>query len=561
MVFSIFKRKQKEKTKKIETPEPIEDGQIASGEPAEEAAKEESSGGFFGFFKKKTPQPAESEPVAAPEEPALPPVVEEVEPAPEPEPEPEVEVEETPVEAPEEAEVEAEEDVPEPEAVEPVVEETPEEPEEAPQVEEPVVEDEIVPEEEAVEEEDAPAAAEEIPEDVVEEAVETEIEAPVEPEAEAVVEEEIPVDAPEPDPESEPEPQPEPEPAPEPEVEVEVEAEIEAEPEAEEEEDVEDDQEVEDEDEEPVAEEAPKAGLFSRLKQGLSRTRSVFGSDVGNLLKTGKPITEDLFDELEEMLVTSDMGMMVAMDMMERIRTKAKKLEYAAELKAVLKEELLGLFPKEEEETEPAPLTKPHVIMVVGVNGTGKTTTLGKLATRFTREGKKVLLVAADTFRAAATDQLQIWADRAECGIVRHREGADPAAVAYDGIAAAVARKVDVVLVDTAGRLHTQKNLMEELKKIKRTIDKKMKGAPHEVLMVLDATTGQNAISQAKIFNEAVELTQFALTKLDGTAKGGIAAAVAGTMSLPIKYIGVGESMEDLQDFNAEKFIDAIFEE
>ena len=310
-----------------------------------------------------------------------------------------------------------------------------------------------------------------------------------------------------------------------------------------------------------MAEEAPKAGLFSRLKQGLSRTRSVFGSDVGNLLKTGKPITEDLFDELEEMLVTSDMGMMVAMDMMERIRTKAKKLEYAAELKAVLKEELLGLFPKEEEETEPAPLTKPHVIMVVGVNGTGKTTTLGKLATRFTREGKKVLLVAADTFRAAATDQLQIWADRAECGIVRHREGADPAAVAYDGIAAAVARKVDVVLVDTAGRLHTQKNLMEELKKIKRTIDKKMKGAPHEVLMVLDATTGQNAISQAKIFNEAVELTQFALTKLDGTAKGGIAAAVAGTMSLPIKYIGVGESMEDLQDFNAEKFIDAIFEE
>ncbi len=312
---------------------------------------------------------------------------------------------------------------------------------------------------------------------------------------------------------------------------------------------------------EPFVEPEERQGFFSRLKSGLAKTRQVFSSDVDSLFKSGKPITEELFDELEEMLVTSDMGMTVAMDMMERIRAKAKKLSYAEELRAVLKEEIFGLFPEEpEQETEPVH-TKPHVIMVVGVNGTGKTTTLGKLATRFTREGKRVLLVAADTFRAAAIDQLEIWADRSESEIVKHREGADPAAVAYDGIAAAVARKVDIVIVDTAGRLHTQKNLMEELKKIKRTVAKKMKGAPHEVLMVLDATTGQNAISQARIFNEAVGLTQLALTKLDGTAKGGIAAAVAGAMNLPIKYIGVGEGIEDLQDFDARKFIDAIFED
>ncbi|MCG8564545.1 MAG: signal recognition particle-docking protein FtsY [Desulfobacterales bacterium] len=323
--------------------------------------------------------------------------------------------------------------------------------------------------------------------------------------------------------------------------------------------------------EEPVVEEAvveeavveePKAkgGFFSRLKQGLTRTRQAFGSNMDGVLKTGGPITEDLFEELEEILVTSDMGMTTAMDMMERIRKKAKKLSYADELKAVLKEEILNLFPPRTEQDETQAHT-PQVIMVVGVNGAGKTTTLGKLATRFTREGKKVLLVAADTFRAAAIEQLEIWAERSESGIVKHREGSDPAAVAYDGIAAAVARKVDVVLVDTAGRLHTQKNLMEELKKIKRTIDKKFKGAPHEVLMVLDATTGQNAISQAKIFHGAVDVTQFALTKLDGTAKGGIAAAVAGSMGIPIQYIGVGEGIEDLQDFDAEEFVDAIFEE
>ena len=322
-------------------------------------------------------------------------------------------------------------------------------------------------------------------------------------------------------------------------------------------------EEVQEEKPEPPKPPAPKKkeGFFSRLKSGLTRTRQTFNSDVKNILKTGAPITEDLFDELEELLVTSDLGIEVAMDMMDRIRRRSKKLSYAAELRAVLKEELLSLFPKESDKADEPVLAKPHVIMMVGVNGTGKTTTLGKMATQFTREGKKVLIVAADTFRAAAVDQVAIWAERSGSDIVKHREGADPAAVAYDGMAAAIARKVDIVLVDTAGRLHTQKNLMEELKKIKRTIQKKLKGAPHEVLMVLDATTGQNAVSQAKIFHNAVGLTQLALTKLDGTAKGGIAGAVAASMDLPIRYIGVGEGIDDLQDFDAQKFIDAMFDD
>ncbi|MEH0022057.1 MAG: signal recognition particle-docking protein FtsY [Desulfobacter sp.] len=297
--------------------------------------------------------------------------------------------------------------------------------------------------------------------------------------------------------------------------------------------------------------------LFSKLKTGLSKTRKVLNTDVTELFARSTAIDDALFDELEELLVTSDLGVDISMDMMDRIRKKAKRLETGEELKQVLKEELLGLFPP-----EPARETqkKPHVIMMVGVNGTGKTTTLGKLAMRYTREGKKVLIAAADTFRAAAIEQVEIWADRSNASIVRHKEGADPAAVAYDAVEASIARGVDVVLIDTAGRLHTQKNLMDELKKIKRSVDKKLAGAPHEVLMVIDATTGQNAISQAKIFDQAVGLTQIAVTKLDGTAKGGIVAAVASTMNLPIGYIGVGERIEDLQDFEARRFVDALFD-
>jgi len=300
--------------------------------------------------------------------------------------------------------------------------------------------------------------------------------------------------------------------------------------------------------------------LFSKLKTGLSKTRAVLNTDINELFVAAKEIDEDLFEELEELLVTSDLGMDITMEMMDRIRKKAKRLKTADELKQVLKEELVALFPDTPAtaiETLPAP---PHVIMMVGVNGTGKTTTLGKLAMKYTRQGKKVLIAAADTFRAAAIEQVEVWADRAGASVVRHKEGADPAAVAYDAVEAAIARGVDIVLVDTAGRLHTQKNLMEELKKIKRSIHKKLITAPHEVLMVLDATTGQNAISQAKRFHEAVGITQIALTKLDGTAKGGIVAGIASTMGLPISYIGVGEGIDDLQEFDSQQFINALFD-
>ena len=303
-----------------------------------------------------------------------------------------------------------------------------------------------------------------------------------------------------------------------------------------------------------------KTGLFSKLKTGLAKTRQVLTTDINELFVSSKAIDDDLFEELEELLITSDLGIDITMEMMEKIKKKAKKLSNANELKDVLKQELIALFPDHIDSDETRPLKKPHVIMVVGVNGTGKTTTLGKLAMKFTSQGKKVLIAAADTFRAAAIEQVEIWADRSGASIVKHKEGADPAAVAYDAVEASIARDIDIVLIDTAGRLHTQKNLMEELKKIKRSINKKLPGAPHEVLMVLDATTGQNSISQAKIFNEAVSLSQIALTKLDGTAKGGIVAAIANTMKLPIRYIGVGEQIEDLQDFEVKLFITALFD-
>ncbi len=303
-----------------------------------------------------------------------------------------------------------------------------------------------------------------------------------------------------------------------------------------------------------------ETGIFSRLKTGLSKTRDVLNTDINALFKSNRKIDDSLFEELEELLITSDMGMDITMDMMDRIRKRSGRLSTADQVKSVLKEELIALFPQKPESAAPPVLTRPHVIMVVGVNGTGKTTTLGKLATQFTRQGKKVLIAAADTFRAAAIEQVEIWADRAGASIVKHKQGADPAAVAYDAVEAAMARGIDILLIDTAGRLHTQKNLMEELKKIKRTVAKKMPQAPHEVLMVLDATTGQNAISQAKMFHEAVGVTQLAVTKLDGTAKGGIVAAVSSTMDLPIRCIGVGEGLDDLQAFEADRFINALFD-
>jgi len=297
---------------------------------------------------------------------------------------------------------------------------------------------------------------------------------------------------------------------------------------------------------------------FKRLRAGLSKTREILATDLEDLFAKKKKIDNDLLEELEELLITSDMGVQTSMGILERISSKSSKIEDADELKKTLKNEILSFLdaktPVHDEIT-----SRPHVIMVVGVNGTGKTTSIGKLAARYTAAGKKVLVAAADTFRAAAAEQLIIWADRANAEIVRQKEGTDPAAVAYDAIEAAIARDCDIVLVDTAGRLHTKINLMEELKKLKRSISKKLPGAPHEILLVPDATTGQNALSQAKLFNEALAITSIALTKLDGTARGGVVVSIFTALKIPLNCIGVGEQIEDLQDFYPAGFFNALF--
>ncbi len=304
----------------------------------------------------------------------------------------------------------------------------------------------------------------------------------------------------------------------------------------------------------------PSNNILAKFKRGLSKTRKILTTDINELFSSGRNSDENILERLEEILISSDLGVEITMNIVEKISKKFKKNSSPEELKQALKKELIALFPEKSNPADSRQIKKPYVIMVIGVNGTGKTTTLGKLAMKYTSAGKKVLIAAADTFRAAAIEQVEIWADRSNASIVKHRQGADPAAVAFDGVEASIARNVDVLLIDTAGRLHTQKNLMEELKKIKRSVGKRLKGAPHEILMVLDATTGQNAISQAKLFNEAVGITALALTKLDGTAKGGIVASIANSMDLPLKYIGVGEGIEDLEDFNAELFINALFD-
>ena len=302
-----------------------------------------------------------------------------------------------------------------------------------------------------------------------------------------------------------------------------------------------------------------QGGFFDKLKRGLSKTREILTTDVDELFTGNRKVDDDLLEELEELLITSDIGVKIAMDLMENIRKNVPRIKNATDLKNVLKEEILALINTEElNDASPLP-TKPAVIVVVGVNGVGKTTTIGKLAELYRKQGKKVLIAAADTFRAAAVEQLAIWAERTQADFVKHRENADPGAVAYDSIEAAIARGIDIVLIDTAGRLHTKVNLMEELKKIKRVISNRISTAPHEVLLVLDATTGQNAISQARMFNDAIGISGIALTKLDGTAKGGIVINIANTMNIPIKYIGVGETIDDLQPFNAADFVKALF--
>jgi fused signal recognition particle receptor len=312
--------------------------------------------------------------------------------------------------------------------------------------------------------------------------------------------------------------------------------------------------------EQPQAPEAPKEGFFLRLRSRLSKTRQAFSNRLDRLLVGKKEIDEALLEELEEILITSDIGVQTTMDLIDKVRDKVdrKELKDPGELKPALEDEILR-FLDVSKRPVPEPHGKPHVIMVVGVNGAGKTTSIGKLSGRHVKEGRRVLLVAADTFRAAAAEQLEIWGNRVGAEVVQHKGKADPSAVAYDGIQAAMSRDVDIVLIDTAGRLHTKVNLMEQIKKIRRTVARLIPDAPHEILLVLDATTGQNAISQAKLFHEALEVTGIVLTKLDGTAKGGIVVGICHSLQLPIRYIGLGEGADDLQDFDADAFARALF--
>lgn len=302
--------------------------------------------------------------------------------------------------------------------------------------------------------------------------------------------------------------------------------------------------------------------MFQRLSSRLNKTKESLVYRIDSLFLGKKEIDADLFDELEEILITADIGINTAMELLDDARKRVKRdaLSSPIELKAVLKEKLRSFITDSDKAAELVmPEAGPFVIMVVGVNGVGKTTTIGKIAKKFKDSGQSVLLVAADTFRAAAVAQLKIWGERNKVQVVSKDEGADPSAVAFDAMDQAVAEDYDVVIVDTAGRLHTQVNLMEELKKIKKVMRKRLIGAPHEILLVLDATTGQNAVSQAKLFNEAVGITGLALTKLDGTAKGGIVANISRELNIPIRFIGIGEQIDDLRDFDPDQFINALF--
>jgi fused signal recognition particle receptor len=309
--------------------------------------------------------------------------------------------------------------------------------------------------------------------------------------------------------------------------------------------------------------EKPKGepGFFERLKLGLKKTKEGLVGRIDTLVLGKKEIDAETLEELEEILITSDIGVKTTVELIRTLeqRLGRNELNDGEALRSALKEEILARLEAHHRTLDLAG-RQPFVLLVIGVNGVGKTTTIGKLASRYSAEGKKVLLAAADTFRAAAAEQLESWGDRSGVDVIRHKEGADPSAVVFDACKAAVARQVDILIVDTAGRLHTKVNLMEEMKKIRRVIDREIPGAPHETLLVLDAATGQNAISQARIFKDAAGVTGLALTKLDGTAKGGIVVAVSHEFALPVRYIGVGESIDDLRDFNPREFTDALFQ-
>ena len=300
-------------------------------------------------------------------------------------------------------------------------------------------------------------------------------------------------------------------------------------------------------------------GFFDKLKEGLKKTKDSFNDKVDGVFKVFKRVDDELFDELEEALIEADVGVQTSMEIIERLREAAKKerITESEELSVKLREIIAGLMEENDEQTPETNGLK--IILVIGVNGVGKTTSIGKLANKFKSEGKKVMLAVADTFRAAAIDQLMVWADRCGVDIIKHEEGSDPASVVFDAVSAAKARGVDVLIVDTAGRLHNKKNLMEELKKILKVADREAPGALKQTLLVLDATTGQNALSQAKLFGEIAEIDGIILTKLDGTAKGGVVIAICNEQRLPVKYIGVGEGIDDLQDFSASDFVKALF--
>ena len=297
-------------------------------------------------------------------------------------------------------------------------------------------------------------------------------------------------------------------------------------------------------------------GFFDKIKAGIAKTAAAFGDVFSN-----SELDDDFYDELEENLILADLGVDTAVKAADLLRKSAKDnhIKTAAEAKELLKDILVQML--EVGDTQLDLSTTPSVVLVIGVNGVGKTTTIGKIATRLVNEGKKVLLVAGDTFRAAAADQLEIWAQRSGASIVRQHEGADPASVVYDGIQSAKSKGVDVILIDTAGRLHNKQNLMNELNKISRIVDRELPGCSRETLLVLDGTTGQNGLIQAKTFKEIAGVTAIALTKLDGTAKGGIVIAVANELQIPVKFIGVGEKAEDLMPFEAAPFVDALLEE
>lgn len=299
--------------------------------------------------------------------------------------------------------------------------------------------------------------------------------------------------------------------------------------------------------------------IFSKIAEGVRKTKDSMMSKIGVLFGAHKQLDDDFFDELEEVLITCDIGVETSLSIVEKLRAsvKAKKLTTPDETKAELKniiEEMLG------EDKKIDTSTTPSVILVIGVNGAGKTTTIGKLAAKYRNDGKKVLVAAADTFRAAAIEQLQIWTERAGVDIVKHAEGSDPAAVVFDAVTAAKARGTDILICDTAGRLHNKKNLMDELKKISRIIHEQGEGCSLETLLVLDATTGQNAVNQAKLFSEVADITGIVLTKLDGTAKGGIIISIHNELGIPVKLVGVGEKLDDLQEFNAHDFVEALFD-